>query len=460
MKKISDRSNALLVFLGILLVGLLLFFGIFFVKGEEWIVFPGNPYTYSGSQLSQGTVVDRAGTVLMDNSDGRSYAEDALVRKATLHLLGDRDGYITAPLLTEYASELAGFDPVNGVYRFQSEQTSAKLTISANVQVAALEALGNYRGTIGVYNYRTGEILCAVSTPTYDPDQVPDIAGDTSGRYDGVYVNRFFNATFTPGSIFKLVTAAAALENLEDVAERQFTCQGEETIDGGKLICNDTHGVLDFQTALAKSCNIAFGQLAMELGGETLNQYVKRYALTQSLEIDGITTAAGQFDVLGKEDLEIAWAGVGQSTDLINPCSFLRFVGIIAGGGEAAEPFLVSSVGTQSKEIYRAKTQSTGRVMGEETAKTLQEMMANNVKTVYGQGNFGTLSVCAKSGTAEVGGESLPNATFAGFVQDEEYPLAFVIVVQDAGSGSQVCTQMAASVLRACTAALDAEKDS
>ncbi len=457
MKKVSNRAAAILVLLGIMLTGVVVFVGIYFVKSGDWIVFSGNPYTYTSGTMSAGRLTDRSGTLLLDCTGGRTYAEDAALRKATLHLFGDRDGYIAAPLLNHYASKLAGFNPIDGVYALTSAVPTAELTISAQAQTAALQALGSYSGTIGVYNYKTGEILCCVSTPTYDPDNVPDIAQDTTGQYDGVYVNRFFHATFTPGSIFKLVTAAAALEKLDDVQVREFTCEGKKIIDGSELICNNVHGNLDFSSALAKSCNIAFGELAIELGAKTLRDYADRFGLLDSFDVDGIATLPGQFDAVGTQDINVAWAGVGQSTDLINACSFLRFVGAIAGGGEAAEPYLVNKIQTGTQSTYQAKTKSTGKLMAGLTAQQLQQMMVHNVETVYGTEYFGALTVGAKSGTAEVGEGIKPNATFAGFVDDEQYPLAFIVIVQDAGSGSSVCTTMAASVLKACVAQMDQE---
>lgn len=90
----------------------------------------------------------------------------------------------------------------------KARRRTPALTLSAAAQTAAYQALGNYHGTVGVYNYKTGEILCAVTSPSYDPDNMPDVEADTSGAYDGVYVNRFFQAAYTPGSIFKIVTLA------------------------------------------------------------------------------------------------------------------------------------------------------------------------------------------------------------------------------------------------------------
>ena len=311
---------------------------------------------------------------------------------------------------------------------------------------------------MGVYNYKTGEILCAVSSPTYDPDQVPDIAGDTSGAYNGVYVNRFFNATFVPGSIFKLVTTAAALETLPDAASLSYQCNGSFDVEGDTVNCNGVHGAVDLKGALAHSCNVAYGQLALQLGPEVLTAYAEKLGVTDSFFVDGYHTAKGNFDLSDAPNVDVAWSGIGQYTDMINPCGFLRMMGVIGGGGEAAEPYLMASVDSTSLlGDYRAKTETTGRLLDATTCQTLTDMMRNNVQQIYGQGNFGDLPVCAKSGTAEVDSDRMPHATFAGFVADPNCPLAFIVVVENAGSGSAVCASIAGAVLQECAAVLAAE---
>jgi peptidoglycan glycosyltransferase len=94
------------------------------------------------------------------------------------------------------------------------------------------------------------------------------------------------------------------------------------------------------------------------------------------------------------------------------------------------------------------------RTMSASTAATLTQMMRDDVVNNYGTYNFPDVYVCAKSGTAEVEGQN-PNAMFAGFVQDSEYPLAFIVVVEDAGSGSAVCASIAGDVLEACMKSMD-----
>ena len=116
MKRISRRMIFLIVLMAVLALGIGFFTVRYFVRSGEWVVFPGSPHVYSGSNLSSGTVTDRKGVLLLESTDGRTYSQDADLRKATMHLLGDRFGYISAPILNDYADELVGFSAVNGLY--------------------------------------------------------------------------------------------------------------------------------------------------------------------------------------------------------------------------------------------------------------------------------------------------------------------------------------------------------
>lgn len=447
----------LLVLVAVLLLGILFFAVRYFLQADDWVVFAGSPHVYEGNNLSSGRVTDRTGELLLDSAGGRTYSEDADLRKSTMHILGDRYGYISAPVLNEFADELVGFSKVNGLYSLTDTSNTAVLTISAQVQKTAQAALAGRKGTIGVYNYKTGEILCAVTAPTYDPDDMPDVENDATGAYDGVYLNRFFQTTYVPGSIFKLVTSIAAIENLDDISQRTFTCNGTWQVGGDTIVCNGTHGVVTFQQALAHSCNVAFGQLAVELGPEIMEQYAKKLGVLDSLSFDGITTAAGSFDLEGAADGGIAWSGIGQYTDLVNPCQYMVLMGAIGGGGTAAIPHLMARVDGGLTTRYTAKTANTAQLLAPETASMLTIMMHYNVVTMYGAGQFPNLYVCAKSGTAELGEGTTPNATFAGFIRDDDYPLAFIVIVENGGSGSATCAPIAGQVLNACVAAMDAE---
>lgn len=454
MKKVSGRAIFPLILAIVLLAGTVLLCVRYFAKADEWVTFSGSPHVYTGVNLDGGVVTDRDGTLLLDSTDGRTYSADAVTRTATMHLLGDRYGYIQAPLLGSFADDMIGFDKINGLYGAEGTEANAALTLSAAAQTAAYQALGNYHGTVGVYNYKTGEILCAVTSPSYDPDNMPDVDADTSGAYDGVYVNRFFQAAYTPGSIFKIVTLAAAIETVPDWENLTFTCEGKTIIGGQEIICEGVHGTITLKQALAHSCNVAFGELAGKVGTKALMEYAEKLGLSESFECDGIPVKAGTVDLKDADAGDLAWAGIGQYTDQVNALTFMRAMGRIAGGGTGAEPYLMAKITRGEKTAYEAKTETSSRALKAETAAKLTEYLRNNVATMYGDGQFGGLNVCAKSGTAEHEGKTA-DAMFAGFCVDENCPLAFVVFVENGGSGSAVAAPIAAKVLQVCAAAIN-----
>jgi peptidoglycan glycosyltransferase len=454
MNRIAKRSVTILILIAALLGGMIFFLTEYFTKAGQWVMHQGSPHVYNGDNIATGLITDRDGVVLLDLNGQRTYSLTKELRESTLHWLGDRYGYVSAPALATYAKHMAGFNTLTGLYSY-SGAGQAQLTLSAQVQMTALKAMGDRKGTIAVYNYKTGQILCAISTPTYDPDHVPDIQGDTTGAYDGVYMNRFVQSSYIPGSIFKVVTTAAALEEIEDICQQTFTCTGVHAYGIDDVTCERPHGTLDFASAMAQSCNCAYAQIVDQLGAQKLYEYVKKYQVTEPVRFDGLTTVAGNFEKANSA-VEAAWSGIGQYTDQINPCRYLTFMGAVANGGVAVEPHVVDKVTCGGAVTYEATPVLSQRIMPEETAQSLQAMMRNNVVEKYGVENFPGLKVCAKSGTGQVGGDRQPNAMFCGFVMNEEYPLAFMAAVEDAGYGRQVCVPILSEVLAACVAAMDA----
>ncbi len=457
MKRISRRGWAIWLLILILLGGTALFVAEFAAKSGQWAMYPGNPHIYeAGKQTpAKGTVVDREGALLLQFGEGRSYSTNSLVRQSTMHWLGDRKGYIYAPMLQAYAEKMTVYDPISGAYDYSGQGGQAVLTLSSKVQQVALEAMGDHRGTIAVYNYKTGEILCAVTTPTYDPDAVPDIEGDETGEYDGVYVNRFTQSLFIPGSIFKIATTAAALEALEDIQTQTFTCTGTEEYGIDKVTCVEPHGTMDLKRAMLLSCNCAYAQLAQRLGAETLEHYIEKFGVLERVSFDGVTSAQGHIDLEQAAPVELAWTAIGQHEDQINPCSYLAFVGAVANGGQGVQPYVVQSVTAGGKTTYTAQPQLSQRIMSQETAAVLLDFMRNNVELYYGDEHFPGLRVCAKSGTAEVGPELTPNAMFTGFALDTEYPLAFIVAIENGGYGQTTCMPILTPVLGACMDVLE-----
>ena len=450
MRKIEKRAAVCLLLVLALLLGSGFFAFRFVAYGGKWVSFAANRHLYNSTgQLAVGRVLDRDGDVLSCvNADGqRLYYENPDVRRATLHAVGDPAGNIGTGALVAFADQLSGYNLLTGTYSPLGAGNDLYLTIDARLNYTAHRAMNGRKGTVAVYNYNTGEVLCMYSAPTFDPADPPGIQ-DGDERYDGVYVNRFLSALYPPGSVFKLVTLAAALENLPELESRTFTCTGATQVGGETITCTAPHGELNAESALACSCNGFFAQLASELGPDVLASYAKKAGLTSSYNVSGLSTARGSFDFTGATVGQVGWAGVGQYNDLVNPCAMLVYMGAIARGGDAAVPQLVLK--TQSAldlplSFYLKK--KTGTLIRADTAKQVTAMMSNNVQATYGADRFPTMDVCAKSGTAEVGGGKAPNAWFAGVLRNASTPYAFVVLVENGGSGSDVAGSVAARVL-------------
>ena len=454
MNRIAGRSGIALLLVLVLVGGLVFFVGEYFLEADDWINAAGSPHVYNGGNIGCGVVLDREGELLLDISDERTYPESLDLRMSVIHWLGDREGNISAPALPNYSDALSGFDLFNGIYSFSGTGGEAVLTLSAQAQIAAMEALDGYKGTVAVYNYKTGEILCAVSAPSYDPDDVPDILGADSGEYEGAYLNRFTQVSYVPGSIFKILTTAAALESISAIEDRIFVCEGSLYVDGNEVTCGREHGEQTLAEAMTNSCNCAYAEIALELGADTMEEYVDQFELTKSIQFDGITTEEGYFDLENATDPEIAWSAIGQHKDLVNPASFLNLVSAVANGGIGQKMYLVDSIKTGLTTTYEAKPASSDRLMSTQTAQTLKELKRNNVENYYGDENFAGFTACAKSGTAEVGGDQKPNAMYTGFLTDEEYPLAFIVTIENGGYGRLTCVPVLEKVLTACRDAL------
>lgn len=449
MRKIEKRAVLCLIIALALIAGLGLFCFRFVTNASDWAAYPYNRHMYSNSgQLLSGTILDRDGDLLTEVKDGeRVYYPDATVRRATVHAVGDGSGYIGTGALTAFADRLSGYNLITGGYSPLGSGRNLTLTLDAYLNVTAYNAMDGRQGTVGVYNYKTGDILCMVSTPSFDPENPPD----ASSAEDGIYLNRFLSSAQVPGSIFKTVTLTAALENLPDLKGRTFTCTGETTVGGTVITCPKPHGKMDIESAFANSCNGVFGALAAELGGDTMTKYVEQAGLTRRMSVDGIMTAAGHYDVSEADKGQIGWSGVGQYTDTVNPCNMMAYMGAIANGGTAAVPRLILDITTPSGiPTSWQRTEETDTLVQASTASQVKEMMKNNVVQTYGTDRFRGLDIGAKSGTAEVGGDKRPNAWFAGFLDDPEHPYAFIVLVENGGGGASVAGEIAATVLQAC----------
>lgn len=439
MNNTTKRAYALYLFIVAFLVGLGFMFYSFYMNGGEWTSNLVNKHIYTNGQIaSAGTIYDSENTPLVYSENGkRIYHSDSIVRKATLHAVGDNSSYIATGVQHIYSSNLSGYDFVNGVYKLKkyNRGNDIYLTLDSDLCRTAYLAMDGRKGTVAVYNYKTGEILCMVSTPSYDPENKPSNM-DGNSAYEGVYLNRFISGQYTPGSIFKIVTAISALENIPDIESRTFRCTGKYTTPDGDVICNNVHGTVTFEEALNHSCNSAFAEIALELGKEKLMETAGELGFNVKEKVGEITTAKSSFDVSGANKVDLGWAGIGQYTTMVNPCHILTFMGAIANGGKAVKPYFVNKMVSPKDTVTQiGKTEiSTTVSLDSGIADKMVKLMRSNVKNYYTDSRFPGLEMCGKTGTAQIdNGES--HSWFVGFSQKADKPYAIVCVVENSGSG-------------------------
>ena len=448
MKKLEKRAILCLLLAVVLVIGLIYFTVRLEVNGSDWASFYANQHIYSKGTLCVGKVTDREGRILLENSkDGPNYNDDSEIRKATFHVTGDPGFNIATAANSAFRSRMIGYNFVTGTSGMLTNKgREIQLTIDGAISKTAYEALAGRNGFVGVYNWKTGEILAAVSTPTTDPQNPVSAENAPSGTY----VNKVLSSSLTPGSTFKLVTSAAAIDTLPDMDNWSFYCTGSHSIGGGtgKITCPRAHGNQDFYSALANSCNCAFAQLAVDIGGETMAAYTEKLGLTTSYDINGIKTKAGSFN-FDTYDINVGWGGIGQFEDQVNPLYMMVYMGAIAGNGTAASPVILKedSVVDKGKDLLGkddSARKGTVELLSSGTAAQLQQMMRNNVKVTYGDANYAGLDLHAKSGTAEVGTGKTPHSWFTGYSGD----YAFVVCVENGGYGASVAGPVAGKVLQ------------
>ena len=426
MKKVKRRATAALLIAALLVVGLAVYLVRLADNGGAWA-------SYFNGGTPGGTILDRNGVVLYNSDEnGHSYADDWATRVACYHLIGDANGNVRTGALRQFRDKLAGYSFIEGT----TSGETFSLTVDSSLNAVAYSAMAGRNGACMLVDYTTGEILCMVSTPSDDP------ANPSSEPADGTYLNKCLSASFTPGSVFKLVTLAAAIENIPDLFERSFWCEGSAIVGGSTLTCTGAHGTQNIEQALANSCNCAFGQLAVELGPDTMAEYAEKLGITAELQLDGMDVLPGSFTKGEAGSIGLAWSGAGQYEDLVCPYALVRYVSAIANGGSIYEPTLLGHGSLDSKT----------QVLSASTAQRISEMMNYNVQNAYGSWVFGGLNVSAKTGTAEVG-DGTSHAWITGFLNDPEHPYAFVVVLEHAGGGLVNAGPVANAVLQAAVSA-------
>lgn len=456
MKELRQNMRLVGTLVVIVFIGLSAYLALtVFEQGSIWASSSYNTRLRKTGAI-RGDVLDRDGVVLAATADGnRVYLENTAARRAMSAVLGDTAGMSGTGVEGYYSAELLDIsdslvERLSAVFNGrQRKGNSLELTIDAKLTAAiANQFPQGYRGAVCVTNWLTGEVLSMVSLPNYDPYQI-ESAEDTA------YLNRCLQGLYTPGSVFKIVTLAAALEHDPNVVNQTFTCSGTWSYEGGSIVCagKTAHGTVNLKTALAKSCNVTFGKLAYQLGNERLLETAKKLGFNENLKLGDFAIYNSKFPTEIANMSELVWSGIGQSKVLTTPMHMTMITASVANGGQMVKPWLVKRVTTGTGNVTKVGEASQYRqVMSAETATLIREYMFEAVeKGTATRARIDGVKVCGKTGSAEISDDKSveTHSWYTGFIAESKHPYAVSVVVEQGGAGSRLATELAAKALRA-----------
>lgn len=458
-KKTKDKRNdnvstnvtkvmILYLILFLVLISYIVNFKLF--KSEDWVNSQYNQRAQlKRNEVLRGSIFDRNGEILAysereGNNQRRIYTKGEILAP----LLGYvNPTYNVAGLersLDETLSTMPVKDTVKNIFGANEEEKKGNditLTIDSRLQEFAYNIFGDKKGAIVVLDCATGEILADVSKPSYDVNNLNAIWDQIVNSGDAPLLDRGINGLYAPGSTFKIITLASALNNLPDVTSRIFEDNGAIIFQDGNTLPNAggaVFGNIGLNRAFAVSSNVVFGSLGIELGGERLKQVAELFNYNRDIDSEGIDIAQANFPTLNDEEKgKVAQSAIGQGEVVVSPLQIALTASVVANKG--VMPHV---------QIIKGNEGASSSIISESIASQIKDMMREVMVSGTGQGTdiYG-IGICGKTGTAEVENEEgkYVNSLFAGFSSYDNPKYAIAVVVERGESG--VATSIASEVL-------------
>jgi peptidoglycan glycosyltransferase len=443
-------------------------FGVLVAFTSRWTVFEAEALRentnnrrvlFEEQRIKRGIIRAQDGTVLAGNRTlsqeryARRYPEGELFS----HPLGftslDRgrtgiEDYYNDPLTGRRTDAVGALERLLGPQKIGDDLNT---TLVPRAQQAAYDALGGRPGAVVALDVETGAVRALAATPAYDPTEPAD--AET--------FNRATQGRFPPGSTFKTVTAAAALDTGRYTPGSQVSGENGKVISGTPLnnFGNEDFGSIDLTFALTNSVNTAWAEVAEDLGKETMGEYMERFGFYTDPPMDypdeqmvpsGEYSARGRLLAPTSDQIDVGRMAIGQDKLLVTPLQMASVAQTIGNGGVRMEPRLVEKiVDPDGRTIDEPLPEEAGRVISRQSADQLGEMMRNVVRE--GTGTAAALEgveVAGKTGTAEVDiQQGIDTLWFIGFT--EKVAVAAVVERQQGGFGGTVAAPIAKAVLQA-----------
>jgi peptidoglycan glycosyltransferase len=428
------------------------------------------PIVVDGEAIAQSTPVDDQFGYQREYTQGRLYSSLTgyfSVVSGTSKIEDTENDFLSgsadALWMDRLRNTLTGTDP---------QGSSVELTIDAAAQQAAWDALGDQRGAVVAVEPSTGKILAMVSKPNYDPNDLATHDSqaankayeDLANSDDDPLLSRATNWTYPPGSTFKLVTAATAIESgdydADTVIDAPDTYQPpgtDRTIGNyGGTSCAAS-GEMSLADALRISCNTAFAELGVDLGSQALYDQAEAFGFNAPFEVP-FNSVESIYPEPGFEDAFVAQSAIGQWDVRTTPLQVAMTSAAIANDGEMMAPYSVDTIRDPQLEVVQENEPSRlDQPISSDTAAQLTDMMVGVVESGSGtSAQISGVTVAGKTGTAQHGTDLPPHVWFTGFAPAEDPKVAVAVVVENGGTvgtseatGGAVAAPIARAVMEA-----------
>ncbi len=445
------------------------------IKASEYQDMPSNNHTINKARyIKRGSIITADGLTLAESvqqADGtyaRSYPNGNLAAHAvgyysqqygTMGIENTQNDTLTGS--KDYSSWQNALNSLAGI---SEPGNSVQLTIDSRIQRAAEQALAGRVGAIVALDPRSGAVLAWASAPTFDNTNIQAAieAANASGGADTSMYDRATLALYTPGSTFKVLTLASALENGLATLDTTYDSPGRMEIGGADVVSigERGHGKISLAKAFALSSNTVFGQVADGLGAEKLVATARAFGYGQQLGLDFTTAASVMPNPEEMTEWELAWAGAGQpvgqghtpgpqATVMQNAL----MAATIANNGIAMNPYVVSQILAPDGTVLKTtRGHSLGQAVGSGTAEQVKQALLDVVQNGTGSAAaIAGVKVAGKTGTAETNNANA-NSTFVGFAPYDTPTVAIAVVIEQNAKGEESAAAVGGQVLRAALA--------
>ncbi|MBU3179679.1 peptidoglycan D,D-transpeptidase FtsI family protein [Clostridium psychrophilum] len=465
---VINIKKVMLVFLILFIVLISYISYLYMFKSETAVASSFNQRLWAErNKVLRGTIYDKdmtaltKSTRLSETSQKQTYLQGAVFA----HAIGYMDPiYGLTGLEKKYDGELMGnSDSALSKFAFFSKDNEEKVgnglrtTLDSKLQEKAYNLLGDHRGAIVAMNPKTGEILAMVSKPSYDPNNLDKEWKSINSNKDMPLLNRAVSGLYPPGSTFKTVTAASALENITNVINTSKNDNGSLVVNGTRLLGDfqgESFGNIDFKSAYMHSSNVYFGSLGLDLGNKELKNTAEKFYFNKDIPTIGLTVENSVFpNYKSNEKGNIAQSAIGQAGVLVTPMEMALVVSTVANNGVMMEPMLVKEIlSSKGNSIEKLKSKQLAQVMTSENAATMKTLMRAVVSGGTGKSAaLPNILVSGKTGTADHDDPSkqeAPHAWFTGFAPYDNPKIAIAVIIEDGGQGGVLAANITKELIR------------